>query len=56
VWDGGSEPQDEPDQVRPRAKAAVVLIVTVVLLLTLVLCCMAVGQLGQLIQLELPPL
>jgi hypothetical protein len=42
--------------VRPRAKLTVVLIVVAVLLLTLVLCCMAVGSLGELIQLQLPPL
>jgi hypothetical protein len=52
VWD--AEPPEEPDQARPRAKATVVLIVTALLLLTLVLCCMVVGQLGQVIQLRLP--
>jgi hypothetical protein len=47
--DGGPQPGN-------RAKVWVVLAVAVLLLLTLVLCCMATGQLGELFQLELPPL
>lgn len=52
MWEG--EPPEEPDQVRPRAKVTVVLVVFALGLLTLVLCCMVVGQLGAAIQLRLP--
>ena len=39
----------------PRAKVVTVVVVALVMVATLVLCCMATGQLGELVQLRLPP-
>jgi hypothetical protein len=46
---------EHPDGQTPRAKAVTFVVVAVVLAATLVLCCVAIGQLGALVQLRLPP-
>jgi hypothetical protein len=38
-----------------RGKLVIVLVMTVVMLVTIALCCMAAGQIGQLLPVQLPP-
>ena len=46
---------EDRDGETPRAKAVTLVVVAVVVVATLVLCCAAIGQLGALVQLRLPP-
>jgi hypothetical protein len=49
--------EPEPGLGRPtgRAKAILVAVVAILVVATMVLCCAAVGQLGELMNLRLPP-
>ena len=47
---------EEPGGQTPRAKAVTLVVVVLVAVASLVLCCAAIGQLGALMQLRLPPL
>ncbi len=46
---------EEPGESGTRTKLVVVVVVAAVMLVTLFLCCFAIGQLGGLVNLRLPP-